>query len=128
MYHSVSQGSETNTWSTINVQGRSTMKSEAHSRDRFGRVRDHAPNTSHEPGKFGHISCRVKLESGICGWKTSSELSMTLHRADRHLIYPEGGIAELERIDPLMEEERLERSRKERRKNGYDAERESSSR
>lgn len=33
-------------------------------------------------------------------------MGMMLHRADRHLVYPPGGKAELDRMDPLLEEER----------------------
>lgn len=41
---------------------------------------------------------------------------MKLHRADRHLILPPGGLEEIERIDPLLEEERREKARRARKK------------
>jgi len=40
---------------------------------------------------------------------------MKLHQADRHLVYPPGGIVELERIDPLLVEERKEQAKRMRK-------------
>lgn len=50
-----------------------------------------------------------------CSYTTHSELELLLHRADRHLLYPPGGIDALRRIDPMRiaeERERLARTRK----------------
>jgi len=42
-----------------------------------------------------------------CTFSTHSELELMLHRADRHLLYPPGGMEELKRRDPMrMAEER----------------------
>ncbi|WFD28378.1 hypothetical protein MNAN1_003388 [Malassezia nana] len=50
-----------------------------------------------------------------CTFSTSSELELMLHRADRHLVYPPGGMEELRRRDPMRvseERERLAQMRK----------------
>ncbi|WFD20647.1 hypothetical protein MCAP1_002896 [Malassezia caprae] len=50
-----------------------------------------------------------------CSFMATSELELMLHRADRHLVYPPGGIDELRRRDPMRvaeERERLARQRK----------------
>ena len=55
------------------------------------------------------------LEKSNCTFTASSELELMLHRADRHLVYPPGGIDELRKKDPMRaaeERERLARLRK----------------
>lgn len=47
-----------------------------------------------------------------CNFRTHSALSLTLHKADRHLIYPEGGIEELQRLDPMLIAEQREQQRR----------------
>ncbi|CBQ67842.1 conserved hypothetical protein [Sporisorium reilianum SRZ2] len=47
-----------------------------------------------------------------CQFRTHSALSLMLHKADRHLIYPEGGIEELKRIDPMLVAEQREQQRR----------------
>lgn len=45
-----------------------------------------------------------------------------LHKADRHLIYPEGGIEELKRLDPMLiaeEREKQRRMRQQQRRNPH---------
>ncbi|PWN43223.1 hypothetical protein IE81DRAFT_289148 [Ceraceosorus guamensis] len=38
---------------------------------------------------------------GKCPYRTRDPTSLALHKYDRHLILPEGGLAELDRIDPI---------------------------
>ena len=55
------------------------------------------------------------LEKSTCPFTASSEIELMLHRADRHLVYPPGGIDELRKKDPMRaaeERERLARLRK----------------
>ena len=50
-----------------------------------------------------------------CTFAATSELELMLHRADRHLVYPPGGMDELRRRDPMRiaeEREHLARQRK----------------
>ncbi|CDU24053.1 uncharacterized protein SPSC_02682 [Sporisorium scitamineum] len=47
-----------------------------------------------------------------CQFRTHSALSLTLHKADRHLVYPEGGIDELKRLDPMLVAEQREQQRR----------------
>lgn len=68
-----------------------------------------------ENGQTGHLICNHDLSTHLCQWKSHSEVAMKLHRADRHLIYPPGGLQELEQIDPLLEEERKEKAKRLRR-------------
>ncbi|PWN86983.1 hypothetical protein FA10DRAFT_304412 [Acaromyces ingoldii] len=77
-----------------------------------------------ETGQTGHLVCGHALASSssgspssspTCQWRTSSALALTFHRADRHLVYPPGGKAELDRMDPLLDEERRKRARASRR-------------
>ncbi|KAN0065624.1 hypothetical protein ACQY0O_000753 [Thecaphora frezii] len=49
---------------------------------------------------------------GRCRFSCSSQLALMLHKADRHLIYPEGGIEELRRRDPMLIAEERERQRR----------------
>ncbi|PWZ02587.1 hypothetical protein BCV70DRAFT_209192 [Testicularia cyperi] len=51
-----------------------------------------------------------------CSFKGHSALSLLLHKADRHLIYPEGGLEELKRHDPMWVAEERERARRQRQK------------
>lgn len=73
------------------------------------------PSGPIENGQIGHLTCNHDLSTHQCQWKSHSEVAMKLHRADRHLVYPSGGIHELERIDPLLEEERKEKAKRMRR-------------
>jgi hypothetical protein len=68
-----------------------------------------------ESGQTGHLLCGHDLSTHTCAWRSHSEVAMKLHRADRHLVYPPGGLVELEMIDPLLEEERKERAKRIRR-------------
>jgi hypothetical protein len=74
----------------------------------------HAP-ASIESGHAGHLECGHDLSTHRCTWKSHSELAMKLHRADRHLVLPPGGAQELERIDPILEDERKEKARRARK-------------
>ena len=47
-----------------------------------------------------------------CSFRTHSSQLLVLHKADRHLIYPEGGIEELKRLDPMLIAERREQQRR----------------
>ena len=85
-----------------------------------GSSSSHAGSSSGHPG---HLQCDYifSLEAGEalagsrCTWRTSSSLSLTLHKSDRHLIYPSGGIEALKRIDPMLIEEEKDRKRKARK-------------
>ncbi|PWN27443.1 hypothetical protein BDZ90DRAFT_246290 [Jaminaea rosea] len=66
-------------------------------------------------GRGRDPSSSIASSQQPCPYRTSSPLNLTLHRADRHLIYPPGGKAELERIDPLLIEERKEAQRRARK-------------
>lgn len=50
-----------------------------------------------------------------CGWAGKSALDLTLHKSDRHLIYPPGGRAALDALDPIFQAEHAERRRRLRR-------------
>lgn len=72
-------------------------------------------------GKTGNLLCgHIAAESTSstpptpCPFRTYSSLELTLHQADRHLIYPPGGKEALDRIDPLLVEERKEMERRAR--------------
>lgn len=71
-------------------------------------------NAAPDGGKVGQLVCGHISDGKPCAWKSNSEVALTLHRADRHLVYPPGGKDELERIDPLLEEERREKARRAR--------------
>lgn len=73
-----------------------------------------------DAGKSGHLICGFNLGIQTCQWRSSSEVSLKLHRADRHLLLPEGGVAELEKIDPILEEERKEKARRARKRTADD--------
>ncbi|UZJ54249.1 hypothetical protein CBS101457_003569 [Exobasidium rhododendri] len=73
-------------------------------------------STNTEVGRSGPLACNFDLTTHLCDWQTHSELALKLHRADRHLLLPAGGAEELERIDPLLEDERKEKAKKARRK------------
>lgn len=73
-----------------------------------------------DSGNTGHLVCGYNLGSQLCQWRSSSEVSLKLHKADRHLLLPEGGLAELERIDPILEEERKEKARRARKRTADD--------
>lgn len=73
-----------------------------------------------DAGKSGHLVCGFNLGSQACQWRCHSEVALKLHRADRHLLLPEGGVAELERIDPILEEERKEKARRARKRTADD--------
>ncbi|KAJ9476715.1 C3H1-type domain-containing protein [Pseudozyma hubeiensis] len=47
-----------------------------------------------------------------CNFRTHSALSLMLHKADRHLTYPDGGIEELKRLDPMLIAEQREQQRR----------------
>lgn len=47
-----------------------------------------------------------------CNFRTHSNLALVLHKADRHLIYPEGGADELKRLDPMLIAEQREQQRR----------------
>ncbi|CAO1636812.1 unnamed protein product [Parajaminaea phylloscopi] len=53
-----------------------------------------------------------------CPFRTDSSFGLLLHRADRHLIYPPGGKEELDRLDPLLIEERKEADRRRKKAKG----------
>ncbi|KAI3625065.1 hypothetical protein CBS9595_000426 [Malassezia furfur] len=54
-------------------------------------------------------------ESRTCAFVASSELELMLHRADRHLLYPPGGLDELRRRDPMRMAQERERAARARR-------------
>ncbi|WFC94748.1 hypothetical protein MBRA1_001382 [Malassezia brasiliensis] len=54
-------------------------------------------------------------ESRPCAFVASSELELMLHRADRHLLYPPGGLDELRRRDPMRIAQERERAARARR-------------
>lgn len=68
-----------------------------------------------ESGQSGHLVCGHDLSTHKCTWRSHTEVAMKLHQADRHLVYPPGGIVELERIDPLLVEERKEQAKRMRK-------------
>ncbi|EST10049.2 Nuclear fragile X mental retardation-interacting protein 1, conserved domain protein [Kalmanozyma brasiliensis GHG001] len=47
-----------------------------------------------------------------CNFRTHSHLALVLHKADRHLIYPDGGVDELKRLDPMLIAEQREQQRR----------------
>lgn len=51
-----------------------------------------------------------------CNFRTYSNLALVLHKADRHLIYPDGGVDELKRLDPMLIAEQREQQRRMRQK------------
>lgn len=74
-----------------------------------------------EDGSAGQLACGFVFDEAIgsvCLFKTNSSLTLTLHRADRHLIYPPGGKEALDRMDPLLIEERKESQRRQKRQDG----------
>lgn len=56
-----------------------------------------------------------ELAGTRCPWSGRSALDLTLHKSDRHLIYPPGGPAALEAIDPILIAEKNEQRRRSRR-------------
>ncbi|CAO1614039.1 unnamed protein product [Sympodiomycopsis kandeliae] len=73
-----------------------------------------------EDGKTGNLVCGYlpddpsssSTASVACAFRSNSQNAMILHKADRHLIYPPGGKEELDRLDPLLIEERKEQARR----------------
>lgn len=64
------------------------------------------------------LRCDVDVtlfEPARCSYTTTSELELMLHRADRHLIYPPGGVEELRRRDPMYVAQERERAARQRR-------------
>lgn len=55
------------------------------------------------------------LAGARCTWSGRSALDLTLHKSDRHLIYPPGGPAALEALDPILIAEKNEQRRRARR-------------
>lgn len=80
----------------------------------------HSNGSRIDSGSSGHLICGFNLGTHVCQWRSNSDISLKLHRADRHLILPEGGKAELERIDPILEEERKEKARRARKRTADD--------
>ncbi|SPO20104.1 uncharacterized protein UTRI_00499_B [Ustilago trichophora] len=75
-------------------------------------VDDNPPSSSADP----------PTEPFRCSFRTHSSLALMLHKADRHLIYPEGGIEELKRHDPMLiaeEREQQRRKRQQQRRNPH---------
>lgn len=75
-------------------------------------VDEHPPSSTADP----------PTEPYRCTFRTHSSLALTLHKADRHLIYPEGGIDELKRLDPMLiaeEKEQQRRMRQQQRRNPH---------
>ena len=70
----------------------------------------------------GHLLCDAAItllgRTTFCTFSTNSELELMLHKADRHLIYPPGGIKELRRRDPMALAEDRERARRGARTDG----------
>ena len=106
------------------------MRGGYHNRQWQGSSRDHRQQGQNkqestkgsrvDAGNSGHLICGYNLGTQTCQWRSSSEVSLKLHKADRHLLLPEGGIAELERIDPILEEERKEKARRARKRTADD--------
>ncbi|KDN47768.1 hypothetical protein K437DRAFT_255781 [Tilletiaria anomala UBC 951] len=78
-------------------------------------------------GRDGHLQCDFvfSIDDPVrpgqrCSWRSPTSLALTLHKADRHLIYPPGGPAALKRVDPMLVEE--ERERRMRQKKGWEDE------
>lgn len=67
-------------------------------------------------GNSGPLSC----DFDQCTYKTDQSLALILHKADRHLIFPQGGEEELKRLDPMLIEEEKERRKKEKKRKGRD--------
>lgn len=82
-----------------------------------------------EDGKSGSLQCgHVPSEASSssspiepCQYRTNSNTSLILHKADRHLIYPPGGKEELDRLDPLLIEERKEQQRRAKKQKTSDS-------
>lgn len=67
------------------------------------------------PALYCGVDTSFMSHPSRCAYTTHSELELLLHRADRHLLYPPGGIDTLRRIDPMRiaeERERIARTRK----------------
>ena len=64
----------------------------------------------------GHLHCDALItllgRTTFCSFSTNSELELMLHKADRHLVYPPGGKAELRKRDPMAVAEDRERARR----------------
>ncbi|CAO1634402.1 unnamed protein product [Jaminaea pallidilutea] len=79
-----------------------------------------------EDGREGRLECgycspststaAATGGSPACTFRTNSQLALTLHKADRHLVYPPGGKEELDNMDPLLIEERREAERRNRKR------------
>ncbi|KAJ1586721.1 hypothetical protein NDA11_004636 [Ustilago hordei] len=75
-------------------------------------VEGNSPSTSAAPSS----------EPYRCPFRTHSSLALMLHKADRHLIYPEGGIEGFKRHDPMLiaeEREQQRRMRQNQRRNPH---------
>ncbi|GAC73664.1 hypothetical protein PANT_9c00240 [Moesziomyces antarcticus T-34] len=57
-------------------------------------------------------STEPSTEPYRCPFRTHSQLALMLHKADRHLVYPEGGIEELKKHDPMHIAEQREQQRR----------------
>lgn len=84
-------------------------------RANMGTKRGAAPPRSPSATYYCGVDTSVDSLPSRCAFTASSDLELMLHRADRHLIYPPGGLDELRRRDPMRvaeERERLARQRK----------------
>ncbi len=75
-------------------------------------------------GQQGQFHCDYVHPSDIdsplagttCPWRAQTQLALTLHKADRHLIYPSGGVDALRKVDPMILEEERDKQRRKQRK------------
>lgn len=79
-----------------------------------GPVRKLAPR-SNGPLFYCGLDTTLLSQPSRCPYMASSELELMLHRADRHLVYPPGGIEELRRRDPMRVAEERERQARQRK-------------
>ncbi|WFD33100.1 hypothetical protein MSPP1_004157 [Malassezia sp. CBS 17886] len=80
-----------------------------------GHARTPAAGAAAGPLLFCGVDTALLSARTTCAFSTRSEQEMMLHRADRHLLYPAGGIAEVRRRDPMyiaMEKERTAQQRR----------------
>ncbi|SNX81756.1 uncharacterized protein MEPE_00461 [Melanopsichium pennsylvanicum] len=107
-------------------RGRGTFGQHRQSRDSgYGFRQSHPSSVFPSAGNSnGSLSCdyvdinppsssaNASSEPFRCNFLTHSALALTLHKADRHLIYPEGGTEELKRLDPMLIAEQREQQRR----------------
>lgn len=76
-----------------------------------------APGRARASGPLLYCGMDTSLLStpSRCTYTTHSELDLVLHRADRHLVYPPGGLDALRRMDPMRIAEERERQARARR-------------